>query len=59
VETFVLKCDAFVKITMILKTFSEIWRLLFRNVELSIVFEDFFREMEAFSRIARFFKYIF
>jgi hypothetical protein len=42
-----------------LKTFPEKWRLLFRNVELSIIFEDFFREIEAFSRIVRLFKYVF
>jgi hypothetical protein len=46
-----------------LKTFPEKWRLLFRNVglliKISIIFEDFFREIEAFSSIARRFKYIF
>jgi hypothetical protein len=45
-----------------LKTFPEKWKLLFRNVGLlniSIIFEDFFREIEAFSRIKRLFKYIF
>jgi hypothetical protein len=28
-------------------------------ITISIIFEDFFREIEAFSRIARLFKYIF
>jgi hypothetical protein len=44
-----------------LKTFPEKWRLLFRNVgllKISIFFEDFIRKIEAFSRIARLFKYI-
>jgi hypothetical protein len=41
-----------------LKTFLEKWKLLFRNVGISIIFEDFFREFEAFSRIVRLFKCI-
>jgi hypothetical protein len=28
-------------------------------MKISIIFEDFFREIDAFSRIARIFKYIF
>jgi hypothetical protein len=28
-------------------------------IKISIIFEDFFREFEAFSRIARLFKYVF
>jgi hypothetical protein len=59
VEAFVLKCEAFVKNTMILKTFSEKLRFLFRNVERLVMFEDFFKEIEAFSWIARLFTYIF
>jgi hypothetical protein len=46
-----------------LKTYPDKWRLLFRIVglfiKISIIFEELFREIEAFSRIWRLFKYIF
>jgi hypothetical protein len=46
-----------------LKTFPEEWKCSVSkcgaSLKISIIFEDFFREIEAFSRIVRLFNYIF
>jgi hypothetical protein len=53
VEAFVSKCKAFIYVTMLLKVISREVEVLLRNVGLSIkmtrLFENIFREMEAFS----------
>jgi hypothetical protein len=58
VEFFLNENENFIDTVGFLKTYPEKWRLVFSNVELSILsitFKDFLREMEPFSRIARLF----
>jgi hypothetical protein len=58
VEVFLNEKENFINTEGFLKTYPEKRRLVFSNVELSILsitFKDFLRKMEAFPRIARLF----